>query len=185
MGLDNVPRCQHVKANGTQCGSPALRRRRDCFFHKRVRDQVTRIAAAGRGQPRFVVPLIEDANAIQLGLMQVMQLLGSGEMDHKTAGPMLYALQTASINLRKTNIEPAIVTNVVIDRSTVNRTRIGGQQWCQEDFENAESEQDEKSKTRKQSWSQANPNPSFSQSNSRMESMSVWRKPGVRCESWL
>ena len=139
MGLENVNRCQHVKVNGTQCGSPALRRRRHCFFHKRVLDQVARIAAAERfGQARFVVPLLEDANAVQLALMQVMQLLGSGQMDHKTAGLMLYALQTASVNLRNTEFEAEEVTEVVIDRDTVDRTSMGGPQWFAEDFEDDE-----------------------------------------------
>jgi hypothetical protein len=31
---------------------------------------------------------------VQMALMQIMQLLGSGQMEHKTAGLMLYALQT-------------------------------------------------------------------------------------------
>ncbi len=30
----SIPRCQHIKVNGTQCGSPALRRNRLCYFHK-------------------------------------------------------------------------------------------------------------------------------------------------------
>ena len=38
--MANYPdRCQHIKVNGTQCGSPALRRNRFCFFHKRFQDQ--------------------------------------------------------------------------------------------------------------------------------------------------
>jgi hypothetical protein len=38
MSLEDVPRCQHVKVNGTQCGSPALRRRRHCYFHDHMLD---------------------------------------------------------------------------------------------------------------------------------------------------
>jgi hypothetical protein len=135
MGLENVNRCQHVKVNGTQCGSPALRRRRLCFFHVRCQEQRARIAGSQFGQARFVVPLLEDANAVQMALMQVMQLLGSGQMEHKTAALMLYALQTASCNLRNTAFEVGDVTDVVIDRSTVDRTCIGGPQWVEEDFE--------------------------------------------------
>jgi hypothetical protein len=135
MGLENVNRCRHVKVNGTQCGSPALRRRRLCFFHVRCQEQTARIAGSQFGQARFMVPLLEDANAVQLALMQVMQLLGSGQMEHRTAGLMLYALQTASVNLRNTRFEPADVTDVVIDRGTVDATCIGGQQWDEDDFE--------------------------------------------------
>ena len=30
----NIPRCRHLKVNGTQCGSPALMDHRFCFFHQ-------------------------------------------------------------------------------------------------------------------------------------------------------
>jgi hypothetical protein len=134
MGLEDVPRCQHVKTNGTQCGSPALRRRRHCFFHDRVQRERARIAANRSMLRRFDLPLLEDANSVQMSLMKVIQMLGSGEMDHKTAGLMLYGLQTASINLRNTEFEVEDVTDVVIDRDTVPATCINGQQWFEEDF---------------------------------------------------
>ncbi len=35
----HIPRCTHIKTNGTQCGSPALRGRRFCFFHKNWQGQ--------------------------------------------------------------------------------------------------------------------------------------------------
>ena len=135
MGLENVNRCQHVKVNGTQCGSPALRRRRLCFFHVRCQEQRARIAESQFKQARFVVPVLEDANAVQMALMQVMQLLGTGQMEHKTAALMLYALQTASCNLRNTEFEARKATDVVIDRGDVHRTSLGGPQWFEEDFD--------------------------------------------------
>ena len=76
----------------------------------------------------------------QLALMQVMQELAWGRMDHKTAGLLLYALQTASINLRRAKFEPSDATDVVIDRSTVGWTCIGGPQWAEEDFDEEEGE---------------------------------------------
>jgi hypothetical protein len=127
--------------NGTQCGCPALRRRRLCFFHVRCQDQRKRIVSDQFRQARFVVPVLEDANAVQMALMQIMQLLASGQMEHKTAALMLYALQTASSNLRNTRFEAADVTDVVIDRDTVDRTSIGGPQWVEEDFEEEEEEE--------------------------------------------
>ncbi len=145
MGLEDVPRCQHVKTNGTQCGSPALRRRRHCFFHDRVQRERARIAANRSMLRRFDLPLLEDANSVQMALMKVIQMLGSGEMDHKTAGLMLYGLQTASVNLRNTEFEVEDVTDVVIDRDTVPATCINGQQWFEEDFadENEQEIEDE------------------------------------------
>jgi hypothetical protein len=135
MALDDVPRCQHVKMNGTQCGSPALRRRRHCFFHERIRREQARIRADASALHAFDLPLLEDANSVQMALMKVIQMLGSGRLDHKTAGLMLYALQTASINLRHASFEADDATEVVIDRNDVHRTCIGGQQWFEEDFE--------------------------------------------------
>jgi hypothetical protein len=143
MSFENVPRCQHLKMNGTQCGSPALRRRRHCFFHERIRRERAKIAAdtlAGRG---FDLPLLEDANSVQVALMKTIQMLGSGRMDHRTAGLILYALQTASVNLRNAEFETRRVTDVVIDRDDVHRTCINGPQWYEEDFDEEVEEEDE------------------------------------------
>jgi hypothetical protein len=140
--MDNVPRCQHIKMNGTQCGSPALRWRRLCFFHDRIKRERAKIAADMTAQRRFDLPLLEDANSVQVSLMKVMQMLGSGRLDHRTAGLMLYALQTASVNLRHANFEARFATDVVIDRDDINRTSLGGPQWFEEDFED-ESERQE------------------------------------------
>jgi hypothetical protein len=133
-----------VKTNGTQCGSPALRRRRHCYFHDGVHRERARIAANGFPVRRFDLPLLEDANAVQMALMKVIHMLGSGQMDHKTAGLMLYALQTASNNLRNTEFEASDVTDVVIDRSTVQATCINGPQWFEDDFEDDVEDVDEK-----------------------------------------
>jgi hypothetical protein len=140
MGLENVPRCQHVKVNGTQCGSPALRSRRHCFFHDRIRREQAKIAANASGPRRFQLPLLEDANSVQVALMKVIQMLASGTLDHKTASLILYALQTASINLRSADFEVEDVSDIVIDRDTVSATTINGPQWFEEDFDDEEDE---------------------------------------------
>lgn len=140
MGLENVPRCQHVKMNGTQCGSPALRRRRHCFFHDRIRCEQAKIAAQSSILPTFELPLLEDANCVQVALMKVIQMLASGRMDHKTAGLILYALQTAAVNLRQADFEPDDVSEIVIDRDTVSATSINGPQWFEEDFDEEDEE---------------------------------------------
>lgn len=142
MGLEDVPRCQHLKTNGTQCGSPALRRRKYCFFHDKIRTEQAKIAARN-SLVRFDLPLLEDANAVQVALMSVIQKLGCGQLDHKTAGLMLYALQTAAFNLRNTNFEAQDATDVVIDRDTVAATCINGPQWFEEDFDEEDDEEAE------------------------------------------
>jgi hypothetical protein len=143
MGMDNVPRCQHIKMNGTQCGSPALRWRRQCFFHERIRRERAKIAKDMSAQRRFDLPLLEDANSVQVALMKTIQMLGSGRMDHRTAGLMLYALQTASINLRNAEFEAFQATDVVIDRDDVHRTSLGGPQWFEEDFPDEDEQEDD------------------------------------------
>jgi hypothetical protein len=138
---NSIPRCQHLKINGTQCGSPALRRNHFCYFHKRW--QETRIVLnanrARRGHAALDLPVLEDANSIQVSLMQVMRLILSGQVDPKTAGLLLYALQTASSNLSRINFEPTVKTRVVIDPRTVDQTPLGEDPWCREDFEEEEA----------------------------------------------
>jgi hypothetical protein len=142
----SIPRCQHIKVNGTQCGSPALRRNRLCYFHKTWQGSRIALGAnrARRASAVFDLPLLEDANSIQLALMQVMRLILSGQLDGKTAGLLLYALQTASSNLARTNFEPTIKTRVVIDPRTVDQTPLGEDPWNRDDYrEQEENEEDQ------------------------------------------
>ena len=141
----SIPRCEHLKINGTQCGSPALRRNHYCYFHKNW--QETRIVLnanrARRARATLDLPVLEDANSVQVSLMQVMRLILNGEIDPKTAGLLLYALQTASANLSRINFEPAVKTRVVIDPRTVGETPLGENPWRREDFEEEEDEEDD------------------------------------------
>src|SRR5579864_3785309 len=137
-------RCQHLKTSGTQCGSPALRRNRFCYFHKRYQDERIRLNVdrRRRGTATFFLPVLEDANSIQMSLMQIMRLLLTGQIEHKTASLLLYALQTASTNLRQTNFKPW-VHEVILDprdaaESILNQTDL----WDDEDFEEEEEEEE-------------------------------------------
>ena len=143
--MANFPnRCQHLKINGTQCGSPALRRHRFCYFHKRFQEERIKLSAdrARRGVATFELPILEDANSIQIALMQVMRLLVSGQLDHKTASLLLYALQTASTNLRLTKFEPRR-HDVILDDRDVAETRLASYIWRDEDFEEDEPDDED------------------------------------------
>ena len=136
-------RCQHLKVNGTQCGSPALRRNRYCFFHKRFQDERIHLHADRvRRAASFVLPVLEDANSIQVALMQVMRLLVSKQIEHKTASLLLYALQTASTNLRMTNFNPHH-HDVILDPRDASDSLIDERLWTDEDFEEEEDEDEE------------------------------------------
>ncbi|HLI62817.1 MAG TPA: hypothetical protein VKV05_05425 [Terriglobales bacterium] len=116
LRLKRARQCQHIKANGEFCGSPALRGRRHCYFHlthigRRIRAERLHAAHAARPlavpEPVLELPPLEDANSIQLALMQVIDALLRNRLDPKRAGLVLYALQTASSNLANgANFQP-------------------------------------------------------------------------------
>jgi hypothetical protein len=135
MGMSEVPRCQHIKVNGVQCGSPALRRKRFCYFHDNYRATQARLLEDQSEVRICNFPLLEDANSVQVAVMHVIHLLGSGKMDTKVAGLMLYALQTASANMSRVSFETGKPTDVVIDQDTLDLTCINGPQWFERDFE--------------------------------------------------
>ncbi len=101
---DSVPICQHIKSNGIQCGSPAIKGRRFCHFHAEMRDRARRRAKAVLADSRF--PILEDANSVQIALMQTIDDIAHNRLDRRQAALILYGLQTASLNLRHTNFEP-------------------------------------------------------------------------------
>ncbi len=87
----NVPQCQYIKTNGLRCGSPALRRQRFCYFHYEVNRPTMGIG----------IPALEDANAIQIALTDVARAVADERLDLKRATVLVYALQTASANLKR------------------------------------------------------------------------------------
>ena len=93
-----VHRCQHLKTNGRQCGSPALRAEKFCYFHRRWKGCYALINDA-RTDPvpaELIFPVLEDYESIQMAIMQVLQKLPTGHLNSKTAGLLLYGLQIAS-----------------------------------------------------------------------------------------
>jgi hypothetical protein len=100
--------CEHLMINGEFCRGVALRGRKYCFFHlihigRRLRaERVHELALANQFDSSLMsmeLPLLEDANSIQLALSHVIDDVMHGRLDNKRAGLVLYALQTASANL--------------------------------------------------------------------------------------
>src|SRR2546430_3002913 len=75
----NIPRCRHLKVNGTQCGSPALKDHRFCFFHQQWHERKlvinshisrentnsrvphsTRGSLSGGGRTTITLPVLEE-----------------------------------------------------------------------------------------------------------------------------
>ena len=89
--------CQHIKVDGTRCGLPSLQQKMFCYFHNRVRK--LHIAP--------LVPILEDANAVQFALSEVLQALQEEQIEPKKAAAMGYILQIAAYNLRNAvNFQP-------------------------------------------------------------------------------
>lgn len=124
----SIRRCQYIKVNGTQCGSPSLRENKYCFFHMEWSLKNREINMNFNVRGTVTLPTLEDANSVQVGLSEVMRLLVTNQIDHRTAALLLYALQTASANLKRISFEPD-PTRVVIDRESVERRPIGASAW--------------------------------------------------------
>jgi len=125
-----IARCQHIKSNGLQCGSPALRGRRHCYFHNRWRNtEINFLTGKGLHYVNsFTLPVLEDANSIQVALTQMIQLILARQIEPKIAGQILYALQTASANLRNLNFSPE-PEMVVIEPRKVGQVGLGDKAW--------------------------------------------------------
>jgi hypothetical protein len=96
--------CNHLKANGVWCASPALRGHMYCHFHHEWRETKPNLKS-GAKTAAFELPLLEDANAVQVAIQRVMQAILHDEIDNRKAGLLLYALQTAACNLKNTRFE--------------------------------------------------------------------------------
>ena len=71
-----------------------------------------------------------------------MLLLLPQQIDHKTASLLLYALQTASTNLRLTNFKP-LVHDVILHPPDAANTPLQSDVWDDEDFEDEDEDEDE------------------------------------------
>jgi hypothetical protein len=126
-----IRRCRHVKTNGTQCGSPALKAEELCYYHQQNQPQEVELYLDGErhSEGSMVLPVFEDAHSIQTVIRQVVQLMLSRRIDRKDAGVLLYALQIASGNLKTMQAEKATPTRIVVELEKVGETPLGKTPW--------------------------------------------------------
>jgi len=117
-----APRCCLVKVNGTQCGSPAQRNERFCYFHRHCppitieyKHRVCNYSTAEVILRRLRMPI--PSNSLFAG----DELIMCGRMDSDRAGLILYALQIASSNLKRMELEKPQPEQVVTDPEALNR----------------------------------------------------------------
>lgn len=95
---NEAPRCMYVKPDGLRCGSPRLKTGELCYTHQRMeRARALRVR----------MPPLEDANSIQVAIMEVHRALLDHQIGAKEAGLLLYGLQTAAANLGRVNFHEA------------------------------------------------------------------------------
>ena len=126
-----IRRCRHVKTNGTQCGSPALKGQELCFYHHQNQPGPVELYLDGERycDGSMILPVFEDAHSIQTVIRQVVQLMLTRRIDRKDAGLMLYALQIASGNLKMMQAEKAKPTQVVVEPEKAADTPLGMTPW--------------------------------------------------------
>ncbi len=130
-GACTIPRCQHIKTNGVQCGSPALRTERHCFFHNQHRRRAHQFDLYEPAKSALNLPALEDANSIQVVLTEVIRLILTRHIDHKSASLLLRALRLAAANVKFTNFEPKQKTQIVIDPDSVENRPLGATAWSE------------------------------------------------------
>jgi hypothetical protein len=92
----SIRRCQHIKVNGTQCGSPALRDQKHCHFHHLWSEKHLDVNKYAGANHAIALPNLEDANSIQIGLAEVMRMVIHCLIDQRSAALLLHALRTAT-----------------------------------------------------------------------------------------
>jgi hypothetical protein len=116
MSSSEAPRCRHIKVSGTQCGSPAVRSKSFCFYHQQHRPILVECYSDGEySTGEILLPVFEDAHSVQSVIRQVMQMVLQKRIERKSASLLLYALQIASSNLKRMELEKPQPEQVVID----------------------------------------------------------------------
>jgi hypothetical protein len=116
---DAAPRCRWIRTDGTACGSPQMKKHIYCFAHRQMME--ARALALS-------LPALEDANAIQVGLMRIQKAMIEGTISTKMAGLLLYSMQLALQNVGRTTFAQVKTQELVretVDEAQAIREDIG------------------------------------------------------------
>ena len=115
----DIPKCQHIRTNGTQCKSAALKGAQLCYHHQRDHQRLKNFMQA-RGlkcsdymmgfkqlqeslNPELMetleIPALDDAVSIQVAITNTVRAILFDHITDRKAGLALYGLQLAALNL--------------------------------------------------------------------------------------
>ena len=113
--MSRYPTCNHVRTNGTVCQSPSLKDSPFCYFHQRDRQRLDNLRQArtvklstkvpGRDDmdaeilESLALPVLEDANAIQVAMTAVLRAFAGNHIRPRRAGILVYGLAVSAYNL--------------------------------------------------------------------------------------
>ena len=132
--MSQYPTCDHIKANGITCQSPAIKNSDFCYFHTRDRQRQANLRQAREVKlshrhghfteddidaeilESLELPLLEDANAIQVALSNLLRAIASNHLEERRAALLLYGLQIAvsnvgNLRLKLFNTDPFALTD--------------------------------------------------------------------------
>ena len=101
MPAQTHPRCTHVKVGGQRCGSPTLKGKHFCYFHERLIHGVPGPVDSNISP----VALIENEEAIQAALMDLIEALLRGSIENRRAELILKALYIATKNAHRVRFD--------------------------------------------------------------------------------
>jgi hypothetical protein len=92
--------CRHILPSGYKCKAAALKGKAFCYHHTLSRRPTNRgIAETGM----LLLPSVEDAGGVTMGINQVLRQFGKGHIDGTQAGIFFRGLQIAASLVRKTS----------------------------------------------------------------------------------
>jgi hypothetical protein len=89
-----APRCQFVKLNGNNCGSPAMKGQSLCYYHAEAEKR-----KAEEADKALTLPTLEDKVSVQLAILRVFNHLVEKSIDEKTGRALISALRLAQRNI--------------------------------------------------------------------------------------
>lgn len=77
---NEAKRCAHIRLEGRQCGSPAIRDREYCFYHREIHAD------------NYELPALEDHHSVQLAHMHLCRKVNAGMISLANAKLLLQIL---------------------------------------------------------------------------------------------